>query len=220
MSKSAIVGFDAPFLYSLYMRYVVITSPDFIPDEPTLICRLFDCGLDTLHLRKPDSAAEDCARLLDALPAALLPRIVIHDHFNLCRDYGLAGVHLNRRNPVAPSFAHTSDGFPTVSASCHSIAEAAERKATADYVFLSPIFDSISKQGYQSAYTDEMLRAAATDGLIDSRVVALGGVTIDKIPQLREWHFGGAAFLGDVWQHSGTAEFDRHARELGRALKK
>lgn len=202
------------------MRYIVITSPDFIPDEATLICRLFDCGLDTLHLRKPDSSAEDCARLLDALPAALLPRIVVHDHFNLCRDYGLAGVHLNRRNPIAPPFAHTSDGFPTVSASCHSIAEAAERKVTADYVFLSPIFDSISKQGYQSAYTDEMLRAAATDGIIDSRVVALGGVTIDRIPLLREWHFGGAAFLGDVWQHSGTAEFDRHARELGRALKK
>lgn len=202
------------------MRYVVITSPDFIPDEATLICRLFDCGLDTLHLRKPDSAAEDCARLLDALPASMLPHIVVHDHFQLCHDYGLGGVHLNRRNPSVPFFVRSASGRYTVSASCHSIAEAAERKATADYVFLSPIFDSISKQGYQSAYTDEMLRAAATDGLIDSRVVALGGVTIDKIPQLREWHFGGAVFLGDVWQHSGTAEFDRHALELGRALKK
>lgn len=202
------------------MRYVVITSPDFIPGEATLICRLFDFGLDTLHLRKPGSAVEDCARLLDSLPSVLLPRIVIHDHFNLCRDYGLGGVHLNRRNPVAPPFVHAADGHPTVSASCHSIAEAAGRKMTADYVFLSPIFDSISKLGYQSAYTDEMLRAAATDGVIDSRVVALGGVTIDRIPHLREWHFGGAAFLGDVWQHAGTAEFDRHARNLGRVLKK
>lgn len=193
----------------------MITSPGFIPGEASLIVRLFDCGLDILHLRKPDTSVADCARLLDALPDRCRRRIVVHDHFVLCRDYGLKGVHLNRRNPLPPSDVC---GL-SLSASCHSIAEVASRKPSADYVFMSPIFDSISKQGYMSAYSTDELDRAASECVIDDRVVALGGVTLGNIPQLKRWHFGGAAFLGDVWNHANLPTFDAHASELSAALR-
>lgn len=214
------------------MKLIVITSPDFIPNEAQRIRELFDCGIDILHLRKPGASAADCARLLDDLPADCLRRIVVHDHFQLCRDYGLGGIHLNRRNPSVlpfvasavrrpPSSASDNNihsSRPTVSASCHSIAEAEAKKAEVDYVFLSPIFDSISKQGYQAAYSDDALREAAADGIIDSRVIALGGITSGRIPMLRRWHFGGAAFLGDVWNRVGKDDFCDHVRLLAGTL--
>ncbi len=197
------------------MKFIVITEPEFLPNEAELIERLFDAGLDTLHLRKPDSKAEDCAALLSKLPATVRRRIVIHDHFGLCKDYGLQGVHLNRRNPQPPA---SRKGI-TVSASCHSIAEAASRKAALDYLTLSPIFNSISKQGYCAAYTDDQLAEAANSGIIDRSVIALGGVTLDRIAQLRQWHFGGAAFLGDVWNKADCdAQFDAYARQLRQEL--
>lgn len=217
------------------MKLIVITSPHPIPYEAQRIRELFDCGIDTLHLRKPGASAADCARLLDALPDECLRRIVVHDHFQLCRDYGLGGIHLNRRNPTVPPFIaaarsgkSTACGYqtigcssetrpatiPTVSASCHSMAEAAAKKADADYVFLSPIFDSISKQGYQAAYSDDALSEAAAGGIIDSRVIALGGITAERMPMLRRWHFGGAAFLGDVWNRAGQDDFCSHVRLL------
>lgn len=197
------------------MRFIVITDPNFIPDEAELIVRLFDAGLDTLHLRKPGSAEADCAALIERIPDSLLRRIVTHDHFGLCAAYGLQGVHLNSRNPQPPALPQGA----TVSASCHSLAEAESRKAQLDYVTLSPVFNSISKQGYQSAYTAGQLSQAAASGTIDSRVVALGGITIGRIAQLREWHFGGAAFLGDVWSHADDPRlFSRHAQELRAAL--
>ena len=65
-----------------------------------------------------------------------------------------------------------------------------------DYVFLSPIFDSISKVGYNSAFTEDMLRDASVKGIIDEKVVALGGVTFEKISYLKELNFGGAAMMG------------------------
>lgn len=68
-----------------------------------------------------------------------------------------------------------------------------------DYVFLSPIFDSISKSGYHSAFTLEVLQQAAAHNIIDEKVVALGGVTPDKVKWLRQIGFGGAAMLGAVW---------------------
>lgn len=200
------------------MRFIVITSPDFICDEAEQITRLFDCGLDTLHLRKPGASVEDCARLLCALPERCLRNVVIHEHFTLCRDYGLAGVHLNRRNPSIPDFVLSDRLRYSVSASCHSIAEAAEKKESMDYVFLSPVFDSISKRGYGAAYSHEELAGAAVCGTVDSRVVALGGVDSHNIARLREWNFGGAAFLGDVWSRVGSAGFCRHARLLADRL--
>lgn len=198
--------------------FIVITSPSFLPDEPNLIRQLFDCGLDVLHLRKPGASVEACSRLLDALPEDCLRHIVTHDHFELCHRYGLQGIHLNRRNPEVPDSLNTGNSRFTVSASCHSIAEAAARKTDMDYVFMSPIFDSISKHGYASAYSAAELTDAAAAGIIDHRVIALGGVSLDNIQQLKDWHFGGAAFLGDVWSRAGQSDFRTHVQLLARKL--
>ena len=37
-------------------------------------------------------------------------------------------------------------------------------------------------------------------GIIDSRVMALGGVTFERIEQVRKMGFGGAMILGDAWK--------------------
>ena len=60
---------------------------------------------------------------------------------------------------------------------------------------LSPVFDSISKQGYRSAFDPDSLRP----WLEGKRVVALGGVTPERIPLLRDAGFSGAAMLGYFW---------------------
>ena len=84
--------------------------------------------------------------------------------------------------------------------SCHSLDEIVRYKQEYDYLFLSPIFDSISKVGYTSQFShDELLRASSM-GIIDSRVVALGGVTPDKIAYLEQLGFGGAAMCGAIYR--------------------
>ena len=175
------------------MLWLVITSPSFFPGEAAFIHRLFVHGVDIVHLRKPGATANDCARLLDDLTSDDRRRIVIHDFFELAQPYGLRGIHLNARRSTVP------DGWQGhVSRSCHSLEEVKRYKDACDYVFLSPIFDSVSKQGYASAFTDETLREASKDGIIDHKVVALGGVTPDKIDYLQQLNFGGAAMLGCV----------------------
>jgi len=44
------------------------------------------------------------------------------------------------------------------------------------------------------------LTKAASDGIIDNKVFALGGVTVDAIPQLERLSFGGIALMGDIWK--------------------
>jgi thiamine-phosphate pyrophosphorylase len=177
------------------MKLIAITPSQFVAGEAARIIALLDHeGFSIVHLRKPGAGRSACAALLDQLPERLVRRVVTHDHFSLCAEYPLLGIHLNGRNPVAPQ------GYEGhLSCSCHSLEEVARRKSEMDYVFLSPIYDSISKQGYPSHFSQETLDAAADEGLIDHRVVALGGITFQHLPQLRRWHFGGAAMLGAIW---------------------
>ncbi len=176
------------------MRLIVITTPCLFPKETEYIQALFEEGLDILHLRKPQASEQEMADLIQSIPSRYHSHIVLHDHFPLAGKYKLRGVHLNRRNPNPPK-----NWTGSVSRSCHSIEEVARWKAHCDYVFLSPLYDSISKEGYHSAFTPAMLKAA--NEIIDEQVIALGGVTADKLAELKAFGFGGAALLGDVWRY-------------------
>ena len=131
---------------------------------------------------------------MEKLSPKLIKCIHLHDHHDLAETYELGGIHLNARHTEKPA-RYTG----CVSRSCHSLEEVSRHKSACDYVFLSPIFESISKTGYASAFTEEALRRAAEDGVLDEKVIGLGGVTVDKIENLKVWNFGGAALLGAIW---------------------
>lgn len=196
------------------MKWIVITSPNFLQGEATFISRLFDHGVDLLHLRKPGASMEAYRQLLDEIPHEWHNRIVLHSHFELANMYNLHGVHLNHRCPQAP------EGFDkSISCSCHSLEEVEQNKPMRNYVFLSPIFDSISKEGYGAAFSPEVLRDAASKQIIDYKVVALGGIEASHINALKEWHFGGAAFLGDIWNRINDKDVDAYLDHLRQLLK-
>lgn len=178
---------------TLKMLWIVITSPNFFDGEARFISRLLAHGVDIVHLRKPKAQQTECEHLLDKLTADERKRIVIHDFLELAEPYGLRGIHLNSRRNNPP------EGFKGhISRSCHSLEEVKKYKNTCSYVFLSPIFDSVSKQGYISCFTDKTLRQAASEGIIDKKVVALGGIVPSKTDYLKDLGFGGAAMLGCI----------------------
>ncbi len=176
---------------------IVITRPEFFSGEAERIVQLLSRDdVDLIHIRKPHASKEEVERLLLQLPTEIYARLVLHDHFPLAAKLGLYGIHLNSRNPSIP------DGWKgSVSKSCHSLNELAEsQKEPYNYLSLSPIFDSISKQGYRAAFTSSQLSEAYRLRIINQRVLALGGVTFDKIKQVLEMGFGGAMILGDAWK--------------------
>ena len=196
------------------MKWIVITSPKFLQGETHFIPRLFAHGVDLLHLRKPGASIEECSQLLDKIPQEWHNRIVLHSHFELASTYRLHGIHLNHRSPQAP------EGFKkSISCSCHSLKEVVHNKPRMNYMFLSPIFDSISKEGYGAAFTPEMLNDAAANKIIDNKVIALGGIDASHIQALKEWHFGGAAFLGDIWNRIDDKDVDNYLDYLSHLLK-
>ncbi len=182
------------------MKLIAITTPTFWHGESDAICRLLDSGWMRVHIRKPSATKTHIAKLIVKIPEKYRQRLSLHDHFELALEYNLGGVHLNHRNPLPP------DGWKgLISKSCHSIEETA-RSSHLDYVTLSPIFDSISKAGYRSQFSQIELREANL-----SKVYALGGVTLSKIEKLKELGFSGAAMLSEAWKtRMETLQFITH----------
>ena len=155
---------------------------------------MLDKGIYSIHLRKPESTLEECRELLSQLSDAERAKIVVHDFPQLYQEFSLKGIHINKNVTNLPN---GYQGFKT--RSCHSFAEVIANKNHYDYLFLSPIFDSISKMGYKSAFSHEELQHAMSEGIIDEKIIALGGVTFDKIPYLKQFNFGGAAMIGGIY---------------------
>jgi thiamine-phosphate pyrophosphorylase len=189
------------------MKLILITPPTYFVEENKIITDLFEEGLDILHLRKPDTPPMYAERLLTLIPKQYHKRIVVHDHFYLKEEFNLKGIHVSPRNPNIP--AHYKGH---ISRSCHSLEEVKEHKRNCDYVLLSPVFDSISKKDYHANYTSEELRKAHKAGIIDKKVIALGGIDADNIRQVKDYGFGGAAILGAIWDKFDTridSDFDK-----------
>lgn len=200
------------------MKLLAITRPDFYEGETALVSSLFSLGLERLHLRKPGAAQEQLAAWLEEIQPQYFRRIALHDCHDLVKEYALGGVHLNGRNPEPPRWLAAAREEFTLSRSCHSLAELRQWHGECDYLFLSPVFDSISKEGYGAAYSAAELEAAASEGLLGDRTYALGGVSPERIPQLKELGFYGAAVLGGLWGASGDGEVLKSFESYKRVL--
>lgn len=200
------------------MKLIVLSTPSFYVEEDKIITDLFEEGLDTLHLRKPETEPVLSERLLSLIPEQYHNRIMVHNHFYLKEEYNLMGIHLNRRNPNLPQ-----DYKGKKSRSCYSLEELAKARGNFDYCCLDNVFNSISNPIKKNTLSKEEIIAAAHQGLIDRKVMAMGGVTLENIPEVQEMGFGGAIVCGDLWNkfniHGGRDYKDllKHFRLLRKA---
>ncbi len=86
-------------------------------------------------------------------------------------------------------------GF-TLSTSIHVLEDRYALSNVFDYAFFGPVFNSFSKPDHKPK-TDEIPKLNQEER--KTKIVAIGGVDANKIMQLQEAGFDGAALLGAVW---------------------
>lgn len=199
-------GQPPPRYFTLMSFQLVAISPAADAAELSSLPALFDAGLPLLHVRKPTWPRVAVADYLRAIPARYHARLVLHAHYELAFEYAVAGIHLTehaRQQAATPGLLRRLGGR-SVSASFHSLAAVVGHRRRYNYVFLSPIFNSISKIGYASSHNlsqvQPALRALATRASYCPQVLALGGVEASTLPLVRQAGFAGAAVLGALWQ--------------------
>lgn len=166
---------------------IVITPERNLSREIELLEKIGQAGVYRIHIRKPHLKRDELRGYLKELCQRVDPKLLtIHYDRNLAKEFALGGLHSRAE------ISKEDDSFIR-SCSCHSIKEL-ELTEGMDYMFLSPIFNSISKSGYSAAFDIDSLKLP-----IDRRVVALGGVDGSNIEALAEGEFFSAALLGSIW---------------------
>lgn len=189
------------------VKLIVITEEGKVAHERERAVWMLRNGADRLHLRKPSWSQEDVRAWLCAMPSSCLRQITVHNHVEMACEMPIGGVHVNgnvsweKVKDVMRKRPKTWEEL-MVSVSCHSLREVAENERMADYAFLSPVFDSVSKDGYTSKFDGETLSRARKEGLVNEKVMALGGVTLERIGKVRSYGFGGVAMIGGAWRRS------------------
>lgn len=185
------------------MKVILITPPENIENEYKLINMMFEKGLPVLHLRKPGFDIERMSEYLSNIRQEYHTDIVIHSCYDLMGVYNLGGIHITGINCI-----ETRGIIPkvkkqkklSVSISYHSFEELYGADRECDYVFLSPVFDSISKRNYKSRFILKELSCVIKK--INICVFAVGGCSVQNMKVINELGFTGAAFLGAVWNSS------------------
>lgn len=179
------------------MKGIAITPPAIIDGETDFIRTILDAGWSRVHLRHPAATADEMRRLIESLPAEYHQQLWLHDHHYLSTEYIIGGLQLNGRHHLPPAGYNGA-----LSRSCHSLAEVkAPRDKAIASVTLSPIFDSVSKEGYRGAFTPEELTTITPA----DHVIALGGITPETLPQLECYEFEGFAVLGYLFPVNSVA---------------
>ncbi|MDE3083890.1 MAG: thiamine phosphate synthase [Verrucomicrobiota bacterium] len=193
------------------MKLVVISPEGEDPRETAVLGALFAAGLECYHVRKPGWSEEKLRTWLRALPADWRPRLVLHEHHDLVSELGLGGRHW--RDDGAEWRGVPYPGI--TSRSCHDLPTLRTALGRYASVFFGPVLPSISKPGRAPRADlsfDEVSKLLAARAPLPRRtaVLALGGVTAEKIPQLHAIGFDGVAVLGAVWQSvDPVADFDQ-----------
>lgn len=178
---------------------LIITYPTAFIGEIQQIESVLSDETIRLHLRKPDYSETEYETLLQAIPAKFHARLVLHDYFHLAEKYKVGGIHFStqKRAEISKSTNQQINNL-TYSTSTHSLKELQELDGQYNYAFLSPIFPSISKQGYEGNLDMEEIKTYLQKPH-QTKVIALGGIDETKFSQIEDWGFDGYAQLGSIW---------------------
>ena len=186
------------------LKVIVISDPEKIALEAEAINMLCEEGLQIFHFRKPQCDKASLEQALKLIKPGFVKRMVIHSHHELINKYNLRGIHFPERSlaeigDAAVAIKKLQKKSMTVSTSFHSIKQLSENNYPFDYVFLSPVFNSISKPDYRSSIDLGQFTSFISSVSKRPAVIALGGIDINKIETVRNAKFDGFALLGVIW---------------------
>lgn len=193
------------------MKIVVISPSKMKEDEFKNITALFEAGLESYHIRKPKFSTRQLKEYIERIPKQFHNRLVIHSHHNLARKFKLQGVHYTKKHlektfknwwrEQVLGFAKKDIVKTTSHGKLASLYE--DDEMDFDYVFLSPIFDSITGK-YQSGYYEDSIKAAINK--TGKKIIARGGIDATRVEKVKELGFYGMALYSCIWDKEKPVE--------------
>lgn len=174
-----------------------------VVDSVEWIARLLDAGVTTIQLRikdLPDEQVETDVVAAIALGKQYRARLFINDYWRLAIKHGAYGVHLGQEDLDTTDLAAIHRTGLRLGVSTHDDAEIARAIAVKpSYIALGHIFPTQTKEMPSAPQgLAELKRHIA--GLQDYPTVAIGGISLDRVPAVLECGVGSVAVVSAITQ--------------------
>ena len=182
--------------------YPVLPDADWIE-------RLVPLGIRLVQLRAKDMAPDELRRQIrrsQAVCAAHGCTLVVNDHWRLAIEEGADFVHLGQEDLATADLAAIRSAGLRLGLSTHDGAELATALAARpDYVALGPVWPTVLKAMKWAPQTPERLRVWR-ERIGTLPLVAIGGITVERLPAVWEGGADSAAVVTDIVRHERPEE--------------
>ena len=168
--------------------------------ERDLVLVVAECaaaGLPAVQLREKDLGAGDLLVLARQLREVMHPhgaKLVVNDRVDVALAAGADGVQRTSTSMAIVDMRGVAAGRLHVGASVHALDEAvAADAAGADWIVFGPVYDTPSKRAYGAP--QGLAKLAAVTKAMRAPVIAIGGITIDRVPEVLAAGASGVAVI-------------------------
>jgi thiamine-phosphate pyrophosphorylase len=174
--------------------------------------RAVDAGVDVIQVRERDLEAAPLAELVSSvlgIARSSSTRVTVNDRLDVAMACGADGVHLRADSMTPADARRLAPARFLVGRSVHNPTEA-RAAGGADYLIAGTVFPTSSKPGV-SCLGVEGLRAIVHAST--APVLAIGGVTRDRLPAIAATGAAGVASIG-LFAHGSLVEIVKAARAV------
>ena len=180
---------------SIVARLHAVTNDDVLalPDFWDRAMAIAGAGDVAIQLRSHTLLDRDVLALAERL-RSFAPILFVNDRLDIARMVAAEGVHLPETGlPLAVARTVAPLGM-TIGRSTHAVTDAiASLDAGADYVFLGPIWPTESHPHVPS------LSPASLADMAGAHAIAIGGITVDRVPLCTAAGAYGVAAIRSLW---------------------
>ena len=196
-----------------FLRVYLITDRKRIGKDQFLnaIEKALQGGVRALQIREKDLSPNDLLALaleVKVLTQRYNAKLFINDRADIAAMAGADGVHLTEASVQASEIKNKFSDL-IVGVSTHSIegARLAETQG-ADFITFSPIYETPSKTIYGPPQGLDKLRQVTQS--VRLPVLALGGITLNRVPECLEHGAIGVSVISDIWD---SKDIKQHSSE-------
>ena len=193
------MGLDLPPLYAIVDAGQAARHGWTVPE---LAAAYFDGGARLVQLRAPGVAGEVLDGWCDAVVARASgygAAVMVNDRADVARMSGAAGVHLGQDDLPVEDARKVVGESAVVGLSTHTadqVRDALARPVT--YVAVGPVYATDTKDTGHRSVGLGFVRAAAGRAAA-TPVVAIGGITLERAPDVLAAGAGAVAVIGDLF---------------------
>ena len=173
-----------------------------------------EAGIDLLQVRERDLPTAQLSSLVAEVlrtTRGTATRVVVNDRLDVALACGADGVHLRADSIPASRARSLAPNAFLIGRSVHSIDEARDAAPHVEYLIAGTVFPTSSKPADRPLLGLEGLRAIA--GGVRVPVLAIGGVSLDRISSLARAGAAGIAAIGLFAPPASLPDTVRAARQ-------